>query len=87
MAENFHTGHGQTVCRQCGTIITQCRCINAERTKVYGVCGPCAESQEQSDLVKLRVKIAQLESENQALRTSLAAVTAALQKVTKGGAA
>jgi len=35
--------HYKVVCNECGVVITQCRCMDANKETRYGVCEKCRE--------------------------------------------
>jgi hypothetical protein len=37
--------HFIKLCKFCGDVIAQCRCINANKDKIYGVCNKCVIKQ------------------------------------------
>ena len=36
------TGHGKIVCKKCGDVIAQCRCIEGHNNIEYSVCQKCS---------------------------------------------
>lgn len=38
-----HTGHFIEKCSKCGKVITQCRCMDANKPVTYGICKECQE--------------------------------------------
>ena len=36
-------GHFIEKCRECGTVISQCRCMSKDKTVRYGICNKCKE--------------------------------------------
>lgn len=35
------TGHGIVLCKHCGVVIAQCRCMDCGKLTVYSVCNKC----------------------------------------------
>jgi len=35
------TGHGKIVCKDCGKVIAQCRCIDCDKTVTESICDEC----------------------------------------------
>ena len=35
------TGHGKIVCKECGKVISQCRCIDCDKTITESICEEC----------------------------------------------
>jgi phage gp45-like len=38
---NEHSGHYKLVCKECGIIIAQCRCMDLNKPTHYDVCEKC----------------------------------------------
>jgi len=36
-------GHYKTICKECGTIISQCRCMACDKTIIYDTCNECLD--------------------------------------------
>lgn len=41
------TIHTKTVCKNCGVVISQCRCICNDKVMKYGTCKKCLENPEE----------------------------------------
>ena len=37
------TNHGKIVCKECGKVIAQCRCISCDKTITESICDECAK--------------------------------------------
>lgn len=35
------TNHGKIVCKECGTVIAQCRCMSCDKTVTESICEEC----------------------------------------------
>lgn len=39
-----HVGHFKKVCKFCGTLIGQCRCMSLDKTVIYETCNKCKDN-------------------------------------------
>ena len=40
-SSEYLTGHGRTICKNCGDVIAQCRCIDCGKLETFSLCRKC----------------------------------------------
>ena len=40
-SSEYLTGHGRIICKNCGDIIAQCRCIDCDKLETFSLCRKC----------------------------------------------
>jgi len=45
-------GHRTKICKKCGIVISQCRCIKCDKKKIYSICEKCKELVRRQEMNK-----------------------------------